>query len=45
MKIDFRYYTDKDFDEVERLILNSYEWEFPVMGLARFEFMKGLHAL
>ncbi len=43
MKIDFRYYTDKDFDEVERLILNSYEWEFPVMGLARFEFMKGLH--
>lgn len=43
MKYEFSYYTEKDFDELEDLILNSYNWDFPNYGLSRFEFCIGLH--
>lgn len=43
MKYEFSYYDPKDFDEIEELILRSYQWEHPIFGLARFEFCEGLH--
>lgn len=43
MRYEFSYYRDEDFDEVEQLVLASYQWEYPVWGLARHEFCKGLH--
>jgi predicted N-acetyltransferase YhbS len=43
MKYTFRFYKDEDFDAIEELILASYQWEYPVWGLARHEFARGLH--
>lgn len=43
MRYEFSYYRDEDFDEIEQLILASYHWEYPVWGLARHEFSRGLH--
>lgn len=43
MRYEFSYYRDEDFDEIEQLILASYQWEYPVWGLARHEFSRGLH--
>lgn len=43
MKYLFSYYKEEDFYPIEELILLSYQWEYPVWGLSRHEFSKGLH--
>lgn len=43
MRYEFSFFQDEDFDEVEQLVLASYQWEYPVWGLARYEFSRGLH--
>jgi predicted N-acetyltransferase YhbS len=43
MKYECRFYRDEDFDTLEQLILHSYQWEYPIWGLSRHEFCKGLH--
>lgn len=43
MCYEFDFYKDEDFDEIEQLVLASYQWEYPVWGLSRQEFSKGLH--
>lgn len=43
MKYTFSFYTKDDFEEIESLILNSYDWDYPIFGLSRMEFGNGLH--
>lgn len=43
MRYEFSYYKDEDYDEIEQLVLASYQWEYPVWGLSRHEFIIGLH--
>ncbi len=43
MRYEFSFYKDEDFDEIEQLVLSSYQWEYPVWGLSRHEFIIGLH--
>ena len=43
MNYEFSYYIDEDFDEIEQLVLASYQWEYPIWGLSRHEFVRGLH--
>jgi hypothetical protein len=43
MCYEFSFYKDEDFDEIEQLVLASYQWEYPVWGLSRHEFCRGLH--
>ncbi len=43
MHYEFSFYKDEDFDEIEQMILKSYQWEYPIWGLSRHEFTKGLH--
>lgn len=43
MPYTFSFYKDEDFDEIEELVLRSYEWEYPVWGVSRQEFCRGLH--
>lgn len=43
MKYEFNYYKDDHFNEIEKLILASYEWEYPIWGISRHEFSRGLH--
>lgn len=38
-----RFYQDSDFGAIEQMILDSYQWEYPIWGLSRHEFTKGLH--
>lgn len=42
-KYRFDFYKKEYFDEIEELILNSYQWENPVFGLSELEFTDGLH--
>lgn len=41
--ITFRYYEDKDFYDIENMILNSYTYDVPAFGLSRHEFCRALH--
>lgn len=43
MKYEFSFYKDFDFEALEELVLKSYEWEYPAVGISRVEFAKGLH--
>ena len=43
MRYEFSFYKDDDFDEIEQIILASYQWEYPVWSLSRHEFIRGLH--
>ncbi|BCN29042.1 N-acetyltransferase [Anaeromicropila herbilytica] len=43
MRYEFSFYKDTDFDEIEQLVLLSYQWEYPIWGLSRHEFVRGLH--
>jgi predicted N-acetyltransferase YhbS len=43
MNYTFNFYKDEDFDDVEQLVLASYQWEYPVWNLSRHEFIIGLH--
>lgn len=43
MNYEFSFYKDSDFDEIEQLVIASYQWEYPIWGLSRHEFSKGLH--
>ncbi len=43
MKYQFSFYKESDFDEMLGIALKSYEWEYPIVGLSRIEFAKGLH--
>ncbi len=39
----FNFYHEKDFEEIEELVFAAYEWEYPIWGLSRHEFSRGLH--
>jgi predicted N-acetyltransferase YhbS len=41
--IEFKYYTDDYFYDVEKLVLASYAYDIPIWGLARHEFCRALH--
>ncbi len=43
MRYEFSFYKDEDFEEIEQLVLASYQWEYPIWGLSRHEFVRGLH--
>ncbi len=43
MRYEFSFYKDEDFDEIEQLIIASYQWEYPNFGLSRIEFSRGLN--
>lgn len=43
MSYEFSFYKDFDFKELEELVIKSYEWEKPAVGLSRIEFSRGLH--
>ncbi len=43
MNYEFNFYKEGDFEDIEQLVLASYQWEYPVWGLSRHEFTKGLH--
>ena len=43
MRYEFSFYKEEDFEEIEQLVLASYSFEYPVWGLSRQEFTKGLH--
>ncbi len=43
MNYEFSFYKDTDFEEMIQLALCSYKWDYPVCGLSRLEFSKGLH--
>ena len=38
-----RFYQDEDFEIIEQMVLNAYQWEHPVWNLSRHEFSRGLH--
>ena len=38
---EFSFYKDEDYDEIAKLVLSSYQWEYPIVGLSRIEFTKG----
>lgn len=42
MRYQFNFYKDEDFEEIEQLVLASYQWEYPIWGLSRHEFARGL---
>jgi len=41
--ITFKYYDDCYLDQIEAFILSSYQYDFPLWGLSRHEFSRGLH--
>lgn len=43
MKIQFKYYEDTYFYDIEKLILHSYRYDIPLWGLSRHEFCRALH--
>jgi predicted N-acetyltransferase YhbS len=43
MGYEFSFYVDEDFNEIEQIVLASYQWEYPIWGLSRHEFTRGLH--
>lgn len=43
MKYRFNFYQEEDFKEIEELVLAAYGWEYPIWGLSRHEFSRGLH--
>lgn len=43
MKYEFSFYKESDFEELEELVLMSYEWDYPAVGISRVEFSRGLH--
>ncbi len=43
MSFTFRYYQPSDYDGLMELVLRSYQWEKPIVGLSRLEFASGLH--
>lgn len=43
MRYEFSFYIDEDFEDIENLVIASYQWEYPIWGLSRHEFSKGLH--
>lgn len=43
MKYKFEFYNETYYDDVERLILASYQWDYPAYGISRMHFSHGLH--
>jgi predicted N-acetyltransferase YhbS len=41
--ITFKYYQDSYFEEIKKMILNSYTYDIPIWGLSRHEFCRALH--
>lgn len=41
--IQFQYYEERYFYDIEKMIIQSYEYEYPLWGLSRHEFTKALH--
>ncbi|TCL56247.1 hypothetical protein EDD76_11275 [Kineothrix alysoides] len=44
MKYKFAYYTDEYFDQMEKLILNSYSIGFPAYLFNQLQFDRGVHS-
>lgn len=43
MNYTFSFYKEEDFDALENLVIKNYEWDYPVVGISRVEFCRGLH--
>lgn len=43
MSYKFAFYTNDYFDKIQQMILDSYQWDFPVFGISRMEFAAYLH--
>ena len=43
MSYKFAFYTNDYFNQIEQMILDSYQWDFPVFGISRMEFAAYLH--
>ena len=43
MSYKFAVYTNDYFDKIQQMILDSYQWDFPVFGISRMEFAAYLH--
>lgn len=43
MRYEFNFFKDEDYEEIEQLVLASYQWEYPIWGLSNHEFSRGLH--
>ncbi len=43
MKYKFDFYKDSDYDRIVELSILSYGWEYPIVGMSRVVFSKGLH--
>ena len=42
MKYEIGFYKNEDFDDVFNLILASYEWEAPFVGISRIIFCEAM---
>lgn len=45
MKYEFTFYTKDLYEELLRIIINSYEWEIPAVGIGRVEFSNSLNKI
>ena len=45
MKYNFTFYSKNLYQELLRLVLNSYEWEVPLVGISRMEFSNSLNKI
>lgn len=43
MSYKFAFYTNDYFDKIQQMILDSYQWDFPIFGISRMEFAAYLH--
>lgn len=43
MSYKFAFYTNDYFDKIQQMILDSYQWDFPIFGISRMEFAVYLH--
>ena len=45
MKYEFKFYTKELYEELLRIVINSYEWEIPAVGISRVEFSNSLNKI
>lgn len=45
MNYEFIFYKKDLYEELLRLVSNSYEWEMPVVGIGRMEFSNSLNKI
>lgn len=44
MKYEIGFYKKEDFDEIQKLIVASYQWEAPFVGISRTIFCEAMTA-